>query len=404
MFTIPAIFADENESYITLPAMKKFAKERRKEYLKTTVDRPSLITDIEEYANKSEDKQEIVLDWLDCVLKEGIKEVQIWAFDTDELKDSSTLSDSKVKDILEECIHNKDIRHYCNKFVPEIKLYRYDISEQTYGKVITLFLGELISVYDKKHGGQSYPYIIVVELYVDQGLIVGRSKSKSGMYKYMENFVLEAATNTYAETELKKGILHVTEMFSLNLKIKGVARNEFRRKLYKLLKRYTNTPYEILQLMEAKKEEIASVNQLILKNICALGYKYTEDVESDILNTIEKYFSISYPDKEIFIKDRDAYPLRIIATDEEDSKVEQTSGFEEPLQSKAIFFDNKKMLQKSQLCDGVYFRFQRRNPRYCSKEFTVKITTKKDYCILKFTEYTMEEDIIYVLFSLIGAE
>ena len=106
--------------------------------------------------------------------------------------------------------------------------------------------------------------------------------------------------------------------------------------------------------------------------------------------------------EQIFIKDREAYPLKLNATDEEDSKVEQTAALEEPLQSKAIFFDNKKMLQKSQACDGVTFMFARINTMYCSKQFKVKIVVNKDYCILKFTEYTMEEDIIHVLFSLIG--
>ena len=38
----------------------------------------------------------------------------------------------------------------------------------------------------------------------------------------------------------------------------------------------------------------------------------------------------------------------------------------------------------------------------CSKQFKVKIVVNKDYCMLKFTEYTMEEDIVHVLFSLIG--
>lgn len=47
--------------------------------------------------------------------------------------------------------------------------------------------------------------------------------------------------------------------------------------------------------------------------------------------------------------------------------------------------------------------FARLNKIYCSKLFRVKIVINKDFCILKFTEYTMEEDIIHVLFSLIGA-
>ena len=141
---------------------------------------------------------------------------------------------------------------------------------------------------------------------------------------------------------------------------------------------------------------------LLMKDICNLPNGYKEDVESNMLNMVEKYFSISYPDKKIFTRDRDAYPLKLNATDEEDSKVEQTAALETPLQSKAIFFDNKKMLQKSQSCDGVSFMFNRINTLYCTRQFKVKIVIYKDFCTLKFTEYTMEEDIIHVLFSFIG--
>lgn len=55
-----------------------------------------------------------------------------------------------------------------------------------------------------------------------------------------------------------------------------------------MLEKYTQTPKEILELMDEK---------------------------SSVLNMIEKYFSISYPDKKIFTKDRDAYPLKLNATD-----------------------------------------------------------------------------------------
>lgn len=170
-----------------------------------------------------------------------------------------------------------------------------------------------------------------------------------------------------------------------------------------MLEQYTKTPKEILQLMNDKSSEIESAVDLLMNRICNLPTRYKEDVTSSVLNMVEKYFSINYRDKKIFTQDREAYPLKLNATDEEDSRVEQTAAQEEPLQSKAIFFDNKKMLQKSQACDGVTFMFARLNKIYCSKLFRVKIVINKDFCILKFTEYTMEEDIIHVLFSLIGA-
>lgn len=81
MFSVPYTFANEDESYITMPALKRFAKEKKKEDLKTTVDRLQLIQDIENYANQSLEKEEEVLDWLDQVLVEGIKDVQVKLID-----------------------------------------------------------------------------------------------------------------------------------------------------------------------------------------------------------------------------------------------------------------------------------------------------------------------------------
>ena len=98
------------------------------------------------------------------------------------------------------------------------------------------------------------------------------------------------------------------------------------------------TPNEIVDLIEGKKAEINSVVDTIMNQICNLRTAYKEDVESNVLNMVEKYFSISYPDKQIFIKDREAYPLKLNATDEEDSKVEQTAAMEEPLQIKSYLF------------------------------------------------------------------
>lgn len=194
------------------------------------------------------------------------------------------------------------------------------------------------------------------------------------------------------------GWLNITTLSSASSNL------QFKKLLYSMREKYTQTPTEIADLMTAKAGQIENVVNCIMSDICNLTPKHREDVNSSILNMIEKYFSISYSNKKIFTQERDAYPLKLTATDEEESKVEQTVAMEEPLQSKAIFFDNKKMLQKNQACDGVVFKFKRINPLYYSKWFKVKIIIKKDCCTLKFTEYTMEEDIINVLFSFIGTE
>lgn len=402
MFSIPYTFASEEESYITIPALKRFAKEKRNEDLKTTVDRPQLIKDIENYANQSFENKEKVLDWLDQVLIEGIKDIQIKYLE-ENIFIENLLDDAYVKSILNPILADNNNCHLCGSYREALQLYKYEIvSDSSQGRRIMLYFGKLLCVFDKKKGSSTVPYPIFVEVFLDKKLIVARAKSKSGMYKYMENFVLEAATSTTAEKELGNVIKDVCKLLFIETTPGYKAKELFKRKLYFMLEKYTKTPREILELMSEKETETDEIVDFLMKNICNLPNNYREDIKSNILNMIEKYFSISYPDKKIFTKDRDAYPLKLNATDEEDSRVEQTAALEEPLQSKAIFFDNKKMLQKSQSCDGVSFMFNRQNPLYCSKQFKVKIIIDKDYCTLKFTEYTMEEDIIYVLFSFIG--
>ena len=402
MFSIPHTFANEDESYITIPALKRFAREKRNDDLKTTVDRPQLLEDIVNYANQSDEKKEIVLDWLDHVLIEGIKEVQIKYLD-----DSSPFAflsnDAYVDGILTPALVDNNNRHLCGHYTEDLRLYRYEIvSESEQGKRIQLYLGKLLCTFDKKKGSAVTMYPIFVEIFIDQGLIVARAKSKTGLYKYMDSFVLEAATSTTAEKQMGDAIKYVCSLLSLKTASYFEVSELLKKQLYLMLEKYTQTPQEIISLMNAKTLEINVMVNAMMKNICILPEAYRDDVQSNVLNMVEKYLSINYPDKKIFTKDRDAYPLKLNATDEEDSKVEQIAALEDPLQSKAIFFDNKKMLQKSQSCDGVTFMFNRINTLYFTKQFRVKIMVYKDYCSLKFTEYTMEEDIIHVLFSLIG--
>lgn len=403
MFSVPYTFANEDESYITIPALKRFAREKKNEDLKTPVDRPQLLQDIENYANQSPENEAEVLDWLDQVLVEGIKDVQIKLIDDESFTTSFIDQDEFVEKVLEPLIVNKTNRHLNKGYTESLGVFRYEITnESVFGRRIRLYMGKLLCTFDKKHGAATVPYPIAVDVYCDAGIIVARAKSKSGLYKYEEDFVLEKATPTKSEKETAAAIKWVAEKLVLNTRKSFEAETVFKSQLYDMLEKYTKTPTEIINLMDAKKTEIDGVVETVMHQICNLRAAYREDVKSNVLNMVEKYFSISYPNKQIFIKDREAYPLKLNATDEEDSKVEQTAALEEPLQSKAIFFDNKKMLQKSRACDGVTFMFARLNTMYCSRQFKVKIVVNKDYCMLKFTEYTMEEDIIHVLFSLIG--
>ena len=404
MFSIPHNFADEEEKYVTIPALRRFAKENNEGDLKTTVDRPQLIENLEKYANQSVKKQEEVLDWLDHVLVEGIKEVQVRWLD-DSYQVNLMRDDAYIENILGPLLVDKNNCHLCGKYSNKLCLYRYEIvSDKTLGRRIRIYLGKLLSTFDKNKGSAQIPYPVFVEIFLDESLIVARSKSKSGLYQFMENFVLEAATPTKAEKQMDLAVEFICDLFSIKTVSGYEAVELFRNKLYLMLEKYTETPKEIGEMMDEKSVEIDRMVQNLMNDICNLDIKYKEDVISNIQNIVEKYFSISYPDKEIFIRDRDAYPLKLSATDEEESKVEQIAAMETPLQSKAIFFDNKKMLQKSRTCDGVTFSFNRIKSLYFNKRFKVSINVNKKFCTFKFVEYTMEEDIIDVLFSFIGTD
>jgi len=248
-------------------------------------------------------------------------------------------------------------------------------------------------------------YPVFVDIYVDYKIAVGRGKSKAGMYEYRdEGFDHDCSTTTDVTKEVGQAFKYLTEKIGVSY-LKGIEVNRFfRKKFFYLLDKYTKTPDIIKQKMQNKDKELEECICFIKDNICELGIEYKIDIEKDMLNLVEKYFSISYPDKSIFTEGRDAYPLKIIATDEEESHMEQAAGAEEPLQAKAIFFDNKKMMQKSKLCDGFEFKFHKITPVKSDTDFRVGISAKKDYCLLKFSEFMREEDILHVLFSIINAE
>ena len=135
MFSVPYTFANEDESYITIPALKRFAREKKNEDLKTTVDRPQLLQDIENYANQSPENETEVLDWLDQVLVEGIKDVQIKLID-DESFTTSFLKHGIRRIIRIPCNGTsaqkedpgnqiKSIHRFCDNHIKNIK--------QTYG-------------------------------------------------------------------------------------------------------------------------------------------------------------------------------------------------------------------------------------------------------------------------------
>lgn len=400
MFSLPDTFKEKNEDYIVVNAMKNFIKCRPNMKCKLGENRAGLIKSITDYANKSDVAQEETLNWIDLVVREGIKDLYIMRL-TDESK--ALVEDAEaVYDKIDEELQKVQINHLCgNHYTEALSLVKFQVENQD-TLVYTFHLCQLVYIFDGDTDVKTRLFPTCVDIYPNEGLIVGRGKPRQNMYKYgSDGFDPKSAVKLNAEFTIQRSIQYIVNLLGLSYSGTQEIGWYFKNRLYRLLDKYTNTPKEIETLMEQSSGEIKSAIEIIADKICMKGNR--DDITSDIMNLIEKYFSITYEDKSIFIKGKDAYPLRIAATDEEESKVDQRSAREHPLQSKALFFDNKKMMQKNQICDGAVFKFRRKSKRYYEDEFKVRITIKNNYCHIKFFEYTEEVDIQNVLRLFIGS-
>lgn len=399
MFVIPDAFKENNEDYITIPVLKEFIKSKKIKILLNN-DRMALMNAVIEYANTSDVAAEEVSDWVDCVVKEGIKDIYIKT--VDEKHSEKIIFDwQEVQEKTDSLLRWTDVHHLCgNRYNDQLRLVKVELCTNEKIEYYSFSFGRMVFIYDGKESLKARLYPVFVDLYPQKGILIGRIKPKQNMYIYNNgNFDKDNTIQVESETVVVDAMEIVSNLFKIVTKGTLEVKDDYKEKLYRLLEKYTETPPEIVALIEENKSNINDIIETIAKKIC--GLYYTEDLKQDIYNLIEKYFSITYPNKEIFTTGRAAYPLRIAATDEEESKVDQRSAKEDPLQSKAVFFDNKKMIQKSQKCDGIIFMFERMWE--LNKYFKVRFIIKKDYCLMKFTEYTEEMDIQNVLLLFINA-
>ena len=85
MLQIPATYYKNNEDYITIPKIKDFMRSHSDGKFKFSLQREQLMDSILEYANKSETNAELVLNWLDDALQEGIKDINLQTFPLNEI-------------------------------------------------------------------------------------------------------------------------------------------------------------------------------------------------------------------------------------------------------------------------------------------------------------------------------
>jgi len=207
MFKIPDTYYQNNEDYITLPAIRKFIdlhpaiKSKRSE---TSIE---LLNSILAYAEQSDDCKEEVLSWIDAVLQEGIKDIYLQYAP---LPDSMSLlftTQANIEKHLQIYMKPYLNPHICmNEYGKDYALVSAAYSQDEYGRRITFTYCKKLHTYDRvKHSSKAIDYPVTADYFLDQDWLLVRAKPRSNLYVYEpEEFVLEAAETTTTEKEIRQ--------------------------------------------------------------------------------------------------------------------------------------------------------------------------------------------------------
>ncbi len=386
---IPECWANETENYITNPVLMDFCTKNK---IKAQYTRMDLLKAINEYAKENSENKSKVEEWLEIVLKQGMKNILFRKIEFDVEPNNKI-----VQQTFKNCRNRKLYSNITEGNNLNIQSISYNNRKIEF--VFTILLYEV-----KKEVKSRIIYPIFVDIDLDKKLILGRAKSKTNIFKISSTDENEIGYNTSTDNL----IIETIELIEESLGAKKIDKEEYiesvKKSIYNILEKYTFTP----EIIENKiKSMDAYINSFINNTLDMLEINDLinfEKAKEDIKIFIEKYISINTANKDIFINDREAYPYKLIATDSEMTKVEETTTSYEPLQCKEKFFDNKKSIKYEGTCDGIFLMCARKQKgNFSSNTYRAKISTKRKFCSVRFEAYVMEEDINNVLSNIINS-
>lgn len=405
MISIPYSLSNENESYLVIPVMRKFCFDNK---LKQHNTREELLEEILAFASKNNENKVKFLNWFDNCLREGIKHFYMRSFYTDDRLISVLRNLDDCTGYLETCFSNCP-----NTFIP-LSTHEHDLKlisckvlldeDNLVNRIIFNFTILLLTGDDEVNNGERIIYPIFVDLDLKNNIILGRAKPKSKLYS-----ITNQATDVLLyndKTDTKNLILKAMDLICEKLDLKYFDANRcnttYKSVIYKILKEYTFTPEEIQNKINSVSDKLDNfINDLFAELDIPLLNNYN-NAKEDLNIFVEKYISINYEDQSIFTKDREAYPVKLSATDSEYTKVSECSMDREPLQHKEKFFDNKKSIERDETCDAITLCFKRKNPKYFGNiPYFVSLEAKGGFMCIRFPKYVEEEDIQHVLSRII---
>lgn len=395
----------KTDDYIQNPRLKKFCKDYS---LGSFSLKEEGLAKIEEFSNSSLENQSIVNKWLDEVAKEGIKYSFIKKINK---QDGLFKGELFWKDFIKrEFGTRKVLRINEATYSTSLNIQFIEYVKNETG-VTKVFMNLGLFVYEVKRNADDsimtdkIIYPVFVEINVDKNTIEIRLKSKSSIRKikkevglYEERVGERISVEIFAEDVVR----FLKNKLGFDEEGIDTSKDSFYKSYYKVLEAQTKTPQVVIDKIQTKEKETEDFAKKIFADLGLNVANYLGKAKVDLLIWLEKFISLSEPDKTIFINDRDGYPIKLIATDSEDTRVEETSAKAEPLQTKESYFDHKKILQREKVCDGISMAFKRKDSTYYGNlPYLAVMYYKRGFGIVKFPEYVEEGDIQNVLSRII---
>lgn len=386
------------DDYLQNPIMRRFLKDRKINFVENRAD---YIKAIEEYASQNEENEEETRLWLLKVIREGSKEICYKKlYGVEDIYTNPTLIEAKISENYPEC-PRVDVLSYSNTGNPTLIEYHIIQNEDGEADKIEFTFSNLFLYGEVGSIGNKTVLPVFIEVYLKEGFIVSRAKSKSTLFSYDEN-------NAYLISEnkvdtMKHAVRLIDEIigklgFETERSPKTV-KTRVSKMLYKLYEKYSFTPDDVEKAVDTQRVLINEYVNRLFSNL-GLDIRNKERALLDAKILAEKYISINGNNEEIFKKDRSAYLIKVSADDElELTKIDTTSDKKVPLQCTEAFFDSKKAVVKSKMCKQLNLIYKRTDETYFSKNnlLVVQLGSSNNYGYVKTMQYAEEADIQNVL-------
>lgn len=280
----------------------------------------------------------------------------------------------------------------------DLTLYRVDYFKNDV-RINIVKLSYVIALYEKKDSVSTnkIKYPVFVDINLDVNSIVFRMKSKSNLFYISSENGADILGSRFSEKSIISKIEEsIEDIFSISFKSESNSTERIKDSFYNLLAKYTKTPRMVQNSIDSMSTSILSFTE-ILHTKLQINNKYRNEIETDLKLLVEKFVSASVPDIHfsIFKSDRDAYPVGVKLTNRQKTQISQVSTDRAPLQTKDVFFDYKKVLQKEKFCDSLAMIYKEKNN--IDREFPVFLSVKNNSLLFDFRNHTKEEDILNVI-------